>query len=55
MSISRLTRITLPIEVVLGVAVAASIQSGLLASWAVSKRYMPISNIVEKVDLILVQ
>jgi hypothetical protein len=51
----KLTRIALPVKVVLGVAVAAEIQPGLLACGAVGKGHVVVGNVVEKVNLFLLQ
>lgn len=51
----RLTRITLPVKVVLGVAVALEILPDLVASWAVGEGHMIVSDIVEEVDLVLLE
>ena len=50
-----LTRVTLPIEVVIGVAVATEIQSSLLISWSVSERNVVVGNILEEVNLFLLE
>lgn len=54
--ISRsLTRVALPIKVLLGVTVAAQVESSLLSSGAVCEGDMPVSNVVEEVDFTLVE
>jgi hypothetical protein len=50
-----LTRISLPIEVVLRVAVTLQIKSGLLASWAMSEWNVVVGNIVEEMNFFLLQ
>jgi hypothetical protein len=51
----KLTRVAFPIKVILGVAVAFQVQSGLLASWAVGEWYMVVRNVVEEMNLVLVE
>lgn len=51
----NLTRITLPIEVVLGVAAAFLVLPNLLTCRAVSKGDVPVRNVVKEVDLALVE
>lgn len=51
--LSELTRVTLPVKVVLGVAVAVTFESDLLSSWAVRERNVVISNVVEEVNFFL--
>lgn len=51
----KLTRISLPVKVVLGVTVTVAIQSCLLTSRAVSEWYVVVSNVVEEVKLLLLQ
>lgn len=50
-----LTRIALPVKVLLRVAVATEIETSLLASGTVSKRNVPVGDVVEEVNLISVQ
>ena len=50
-----LTRVALPVKVVLGVAVAAEGQARLLARRAVGKGHVPVGNVVEEVKLRLVE
>jgi hypothetical protein len=51
----RLTGVSLPVKVVLGVAVALQIQAGLLAGWTVSEWDMVVSNVIEEVDFFLLE
>lgn len=51
--LSELTRVTLPVKVVFGVAVAVTFESDLLSSWAVRERNVVISNVVEEVNFFL--
>lgn len=50
-----LTGVSLPVKVVLGIAVAAKVNPRLLAGGAVSKGHMPVGNVVEELDLVLVE
>lgn len=50
---SMLTRVALPVEVVLRLAGAAKVKSLLLASGAVSEGDMVVGNVVEEVNLLL--
>lgn len=50
-----LTRVTLPVKVVLGVAVAVKRQPRLLARRAVGEGDVEVSNVVEEMNLILVK
>jgi len=50
-----LTRISLPIKVVLGVAMTLQIQSCLLASWTMGEGNVVVCNIVEEVDFVFLQ
>lgn len=52
---SGLTRVALPIKVIFGIAVAVSLNSGLLPGGAVGERYVVIRNVVEEMNFILVQ
>lgn len=47
------TRITLPVKVVIGVAVALQRFPQLLARWAVCERHVVVGDVVEEVDLLL--
>jgi hypothetical protein len=49
------TGISLPIKIVLGVAVAAQVDAGLLARRAVCKRDVVVGNVVEKVQFVLAE
>ena len=51
----RLTRIALPVKVILGITVTAKIQSLLRSRWAVGEGVMPIGDIVEEVQFRLLQ
>ena len=55
MQYNRLTRVTLPVKVLLGLAVAAKVQPCLLTGWAVSKWHVVVGNLVPEVDLLLLQ
>ena len=46
----RLTRVSLPVKVILRVAMALQVQPRLLASWTVGERNMVISDIVKEMD-----
>lgn len=50
-----LTRITLPIEVLFGVAVTSQINPGLLPSRAMREWNMPVCNVVEEMDFTLIK
>jgi hypothetical protein len=52
---SFLTRISLPVKVVLRVAMTLEVQSGLLASRAVGERHVVVGNIIEEMDFFLLQ
>ena len=52
---STLTRISLPIKVVFGIAVALQFQSRLLSGWAMGEWYVVVRDIVEEVDFFLLQ
>ncbi len=51
----RLTRIALPVKVVVGVAVALERRAHLLARRAVGEGHVVVGDVVEEVDLLLVQ
>jgi hypothetical protein len=55
MSHWELTRITLPIEIVFWIAVATKVESFLDVGWTVSKRVVPIRDIVKEMNLGLVK
>jgi hypothetical protein len=55
LKVSGSARITLPVKVVIGVAVATKVQSSLLIGRAVSERNVVIGNILEKVNLLLLE
>jgi len=48
-----LTGISLPIKVILWIAVTLQVQSGLLSSWAMSEWYMVVGDVVEEMNLLL--
>lgn len=50
-----LTRVALPVKVLLGVAVAAEVKTLLLASGAVSEGNVVVGDIVEEVNLLLLE
>jgi len=50
-----LTRVSLPVKVVLGIAVALEISSDLVACRAVGEGDVVVSDVVEEVDLFLVE
>lgn len=51
----RLTRIPLPVKVLLGVAVTLAVETELLSSGAVSKGNVIVGNVIEEVNLLLLQ
>jgi len=51
----RLTGVSLPVKVVLGVTVAPQLRPQILARRAVRERHVVVGNVVEKVDLVLLQ
>ena len=51
----RLTRVPLPVKVLLRVAVALAVQTVLLSGRAVGERNMVVGNVVEEVNLLLLQ
>jgi hypothetical protein len=53
--VSKLTRIALPVKVVLGIAVAAKIQFGLFTSRTVSEWHVVVGNVVEEMNLFLLE
>lgn len=52
---TKLTRVTLPVKVVIGVAVATEIQTSLLVGGAVSERNVVVGDILEEVNLLLLK
>ena len=52
---SKLTRIALPVKVVLGVAMALQLCAQVIASWAMRKWDVVVCNIVEKVDFFFLE
>lgn len=50
---SRLTRITVKVKVVIRVAVTLVLEPSLLRSWAVSEWDMPVTKVLEEVNLLL--
>jgi hypothetical protein len=51
----KFTRISLPVKVILWVAVTFQFQSLLLASWAMGEWNVVVGNVVEEVDFVFVQ
>jgi hypothetical protein len=49
----ELTRISIKVKVLARVAMTLVLESGLLRGWAVSERNMPVSKVLEEVDLLL--
>lgn len=50
-----LTRVSLPVKVILGVAMALQVQSCLLTRWAVSERNVVVSDVIEEVDFLFLE
>jgi len=53
--VGRLTRVSLPVEVILWIAVTLQFQSLLLAGWAMGKWNVVVGDVLEEVDFIFVQ
>lgn len=51
----RLTRISFPVEVVLGIAMALVVNPCLLACWAVGEGYVVVGDVVEEVNFLFLQ
>ena len=54
-SIETLTRIALPVEIVLRVAVTFQFRPQIIACWAMCERNVVVCNVVEKVNLFLLE
>jgi len=51
--IVKLTRVSVPVKVVIGVAMTLVVKSGLLIVWTVGEWDVVVRDVVEKVELVL--